>query len=107
MNLNKVLGHAELMNISRDFWPSKGCAMIPLKDMRFKVQMCLSPEEEEKMKRSILELYSRRTGENPAEPRPGFGYSVEIMSIPEAFEWFQALKHAYDLEQAAASTVTK
>jgi hypothetical protein len=77
--------------------------MIPLKDMRFKVQMCLSPEDEEKMKRFILESASRLSGENPGEPRPGCGYSVEIMTIPEAFEWFQGLKHAYDKEHALSA----
>jgi hypothetical protein len=32
--------------------------MIPVKDMRFRIQMCLSPKQEENMKRSILEMYA-------------------------------------------------
>jgi hypothetical protein len=71
--------------------------MIPLKDMHFRIQMHLSPEQEEKAKQDLMELANRMTGENRT-PGPGFGYYVEIMSIPEAFEWFQGLKRAYDLE---------
>jgi hypothetical protein len=71
--------------------------MIPLKDMHFQIRMHLSPEQEEKAKQDLMELANRMTGENRT-PGPGFGYSVEIMSIPEAFEWFKGLKHAYDLE---------
>ena len=84
--------------------PSKN--MIPLKDMHFQIRMHLSPEQEERAKQGLMELANRMTGENRT-PGPGFGYSVEIMSIPEAFEWFQALKLAYDQEQAASSVVTK
>jgi hypothetical protein len=62
--------------------------------------MCLSPEDEERMKQTVMELASRISGESPRSPGPGCGYSVEIMSIPEAFEWFQGLKRAYDREQA-------
>ena len=72
--------------------------MIPLKDMHFRIQMQLSPEQEEKMKQDLMELACRITGESP--PSPGVGYSVAVMSIPEAFAWFQELKHAYDQEQA-------
>jgi hypothetical protein len=70
--------------------------MIPLKDMHFRVQMHLSPDQEAKMK-SAME--ARNNGGNSAAP--GVGYSVEIMSIPEAFEYFQAMKLAFDKEQAA------
>ena len=80
--------------------------MIPLKDMHFQIQMYLSPEQEEKMKQAIMESANRISGETRS-PGPGVGYSVETMSIPEAFEWFQGLKHAYDQEQAASSAVTK
>jgi hypothetical protein len=76
--------------------------MIPLKDMHFRIQMHLSPEQEEKAKQDLMELANRMTGENRT-PGPGFGYYVEIMSIPEAFEWFKGLKYAYDQEQAASS----
>jgi hypothetical protein len=74
--------------------------MIPLKDMHFKIQMCLSPEQEATMK-SVLEARSQLHGGNP--DALGFGYSQEIMSVPEAFTWFQALKLAYDQEQALSS----
>jgi hypothetical protein len=74
--------------------------MIPLKDMHFRIQMQLSPEQEEKAKQDLMELACRISGESPRSPGPGIGYSVEIMSIPEAFEWFQALKLAFDKEQA-------
>jgi hypothetical protein len=80
--------------------------MIPLKDMHFQIRMCLSPEQEEKAKQDLIEAANRMTGENRT-PGLGFGYYVEIMSIPEAFEWFQALKLAYDHEQAASRAVTK
>jgi hypothetical protein len=80
--------------------------MIPLKDMHFQIRMHLSPEQEEKAKQDLMELANRMTGENRS-PGPGFGYSVEIMSIPEAFEWFQGLKHAYDQEQAAIGEAKK
>jgi hypothetical protein len=78
--------------------------MIPLKDMHFRVQMQLAPEQEAEMK-SAMEAYSRANGGNSAAP--GVGYSVEIMSIPEALEYFQAMKLAFDKEQAASSVVTK
>ncbi|HWZ24562.1 MAG TPA: hypothetical protein VN037_04720 [Verrucomicrobiae bacterium] len=80
--------------------------MIPLKDMYFKVQMCLSPEQETDM-RLVMETQSRKNGGDPDSAPCRVGYSVEIMSIPQAFEWFQGLKHAYDQEQAASSGVTK
>jgi len=80
--------------------------MIPLKDMHFQIRMHLSPEQEETAKQDLMELANRMTGENRT-PGPGFGYSVEIMSIPEAFEYFQAAKLAYDQEQATSSAVTK
>jgi hypothetical protein len=81
--------------------------MIPLKDMHFQIQMCLSPEQEEAMKKAVLESVNRNSGESPRSPGPGVGYSVAIMSVPEAFEWFQGLKHAYDMEQAASIAVKK
>jgi hypothetical protein len=78
--------------------------MIPVKDMQFKIQMCLSPEQEATMK-SVLEARSQLHGGNP--DTLGLGYSQEIMSVPEAFAWFQALKNTYDQELAASSAVTK
>jgi hypothetical protein len=79
--------------------------MIPLKDMHFRMQMCLSAEQEGKMKQ-MLETPSQSRGGHP-DSSLGLGYSQEIMSIPEAFEWFQALKLAFDKEQALSRAVTK
>jgi hypothetical protein len=75
--------------------------LIPLKDMHFRIQMHLSPEQEASLK-SAMEAHSRASG--GSSNTPGVGYSVEIMSIPEAFEWFQGLKHAYDQEGALSKT---
>jgi hypothetical protein len=81
--------------------------MIPLKDMHFRIRLHLSPEQEETMKKAILESVNRNCGESPRSPGPGVGYAVETMSIPEAFEWFQAMKLAYDQEQAVSSAGDK
>jgi hypothetical protein len=70
--------------------------------MHFRIQMHLSPEQEASMK-SAMEAHSRADG-GSSSTSGGVGYSVEIMSIPEAFEWFQGLKHAYDQEGALSKT---
>jgi hypothetical protein len=75
-------------------------AGIPLKDMHFRVQMCLAPEQEANMKR-VMGDHSRQAGGEATGQEQELGYEQSIMSITEAYEWFQGLKLALDKEQAA------
>jgi hypothetical protein len=75
--------------------------MIPLKDMHFRIQMHLSPEQEEKMKHAIMESASRISGESPRSLGPGSRLLSRNHVNSRSLRLVPGAKNAHDLEQAA------
>jgi hypothetical protein len=63
---------------------------IDMRDMRFKISMAPTPEQEAVLKRVMHE----RAGSQDLASGDGFGYIESIMTLDEALAMFQAFKNS-------------